>query len=170
VLTPGTDEHRVTRAALKFAGCGETEKTRLFSHFDAKVQEQLLEQMELESGELPCFAHFENGAHWLVATSRRFIWRRDITKTAMHYTEMKSFGSSTGPDAPTQRKSIENADLRMNVDGEWVLTKLRTPWFFIYDFSGIRHEILVEPIGLLSIWNGLLSMVRLRMTPIKSGD
>ncbi len=150
----GSDEYRVYRCEKKF--WNESDQLKYFKNFDEEVQEAILSQVALQPGEIPIVAQFDT-RNWVLVTTRRVIWKAGEMLNVLGYAQIRTMGWSAGPKAAETRLDPSQVELKwFNDDNEIENTKGRSPWFFIFDSFGNRHELLMRPGDLIEIWNVIL--------------
>lgn len=155
----GSDEYRVYRCEKK--NWTEYDQMKYFKNFDEKVQKEMLSQSTLQPSEIPVLALFES-KNWVLVTTRRVIWKAGETLNDLGYAQIRTMGWSAGPKAAETRLDSSQVELKwINDDNEIESTKGRSPWFFIFDSFGNRHELLMRPGDLIEIWNVIIFLRRL---------
>lgn len=150
----GSDEYRAFRCEKK--SMQETDQFKFFKNFDEVVQGAILSQLVLQPGEIPVVAQFET-KNWVLVTSMRVIWKAGETLNDLGYAQIRTMGWSAGPKAAKTRRDPSEVELKwINDDNEIENTKGRSPWFFIFDSFGNRHELFMHPGELIEIWNVIL--------------
>lgn len=76
--------------------------------------------------------------------------------------KIKGLGWSSGPDGESKRESAATIDQWIETDDGMKMTKHVSPWLFLLDSDGNRHEVLLEPgTPLIAIWDSISLMIRL---------
>lgn len=150
----GSDEYKAYRCEKKYESCyGEAKP---FRSLKPEVQEPILFLAALVEGEIPVFG-WSAPLGWILVTSRRVVWKSDSEVTSLGYSEIKNMGWSAGPKAAESRVDPSAVDwFWMDENDEKIGTKGRSPWLFIFDVHGIRHEIYLQTYDVIEIWNRIL--------------
>ncbi len=158
-----SDAYRAQRLRHKFKKeGGDRDRTRLFENFTSSIRSFMTDEAQLQLAEIPVLGYFLDNQTWLLLTTRRVIWARPGHKMQLKYTEIKTLGWSSGPPGAATREGPDQADEWIDTENGRQRTKVASPWLFIMDCSGTRHEALLDPYEpLLSIWNCILLMRRL---------
>ena len=146
----GSDEYKAYRCEKKFESWG----AKPFRNLNFDFQEPILSQSSLAEGEIPVFGWLAP-LGWILVTTRRVIWKSDDVVTPLRYAEIKNMGLSAGPNAARSDPSAIDM-FWTNENGEKIGTKGRSPWFFLFDVHGIRHEIYLQTYDVIEIWNKIL--------------
>lgn len=148
----GSDEYKAYRFEKKFESWGGVP----FRDLNEEVQKPILAQSSLADGEIPVFGGTAP-LGWILVTTRRVIWKADAVVTALPLAEIRNMGWSAGPKASETRLDPSVVEMHwIDENNEKTLTKGRSPWFFLFDVQGIRHEIYLQPCDVVDIWNKIL--------------
>lgn len=159
----GSEEYRCRRATHKFLQAGHpTACTMPFSHLAPGVQTYLTKRCHSAEPDLPVVACFLDNDNWCLLTTRLVHWSRDGAYHALPYGEIKQVGWSAGPGAAKKRTYVDQIDMWIETDEGRVRTKNASPWFFIFEKKGQRHELQLE-VGsaLTGIWDAIEMLIRL---------
>lgn len=150
----GSDEYKAYRCEKKFE-CyyGGARPFRLLKQ---EVQEPILMQASLSEGEIPVYGQ-PAPLGWILVTTRRVIWKENESVNSLAFAEMRRAGWSAGPKAVGSRVDPSAVDMHwINENGEKVLTKLSSPWLFLCDVHGTRHELYLQPNELPAVMDRIL--------------
>jgi hypothetical protein len=151
----GSQKYFARRMAHKFLQYQTSERTNLLEAFPEPTREFLLAHAALPEGEVAVFGYFQDEETWLVASSRRVTWSRLGQQHSLMYPEVVRLGWSAGPEGAATRKDPRDVDMEFETPSGMQSTK-HSPWLFIYDVHGNRHELLLENGGsVITIWNSL---------------
>jgi hypothetical protein len=159
----GSEEYRARRATHKFLQQGApTARTMVFAHLPPKAQAYLTKKCRSHEEDLPVVVCFHDDDDWCLVTTRRVHWCADGEYQCLPYSEIKQVGWSAGPNVGKKRTYIGQIDLWVETDDGRVRTKAASPWFFIFDTKGVRHEVRLE-VGspLTAIWDAIDLLIRL---------
>lgn len=161
-ITPptGSDAYRVFRLERDILKHGDAYSEWFFEKLGTGVQQFLLSAVTLDDQELPAYAFFESEETWLFTTSRRVAWSRPGFKHQLRYGQILATGLSEIDRI--QAKDYESRSKEIS------RIKGHSPWFFLEDKSGVRHDSLL-PSGapLFAVWNSIRFMQKLdRIHPI----
>ena len=160
----GSEQYRVRRAQHKFLQAGApTRHTMPFNQLSPSQQTYLIKKCRLASGdELPVVVCFLDQDNWCLVTTRRVHWATKGAYQSLFYRDIKQVGWSAGPTAARRRTYVDQIDLWMHTEEGKVRTKTGSPWFFIFEKSGVRHELRLEMGNpLTAIWDCIDMLIRL---------
>lgn len=155
-ITPptGSDAYRVFRMKRDILKHGDAYSEWFFEKLGTGVQQLLLNAVALDDQELPAYAFFESEETWLLTTSRRVAWSRPGYKHQLRYGQIGNAGLS-------EIVRIQKGDPESK-SKEICRIKGSSPWFFLEDEHGVRHDALLPPgAPLLAVWNSIRFMQRL---------
>ena len=159
----GSEEYRARRATHKFLQqSAQTSHTMVFSQLPPKVQAYLTKKCHSAEEDLPVVVCFHDNDNWCLVTTRRVHWCSDAQYRSLNYGQIKQVGWSAGPTAAKRRTYVGQIDLWIHTEDGKVRTKEASPWFFIFDDQGIRHELRLE-VGSpqTAIWDAIELLIRL---------
>ena len=160
----GSEEYRVGRAQHKFLKqTSPTSRTMLFSQLPSKSQQYLTQKCHsVIQEDLPVVVCYLDQDNWCLVTTRMVHWSRDGQYRNISYADIKQVGWSAGPHAAKRRTYVDQVDLWIDTEDGKKRTKEVSPWFFISDKKGARHELRLE-IGnaQTAIWDAIDMLIRL---------
>jgi hypothetical protein len=169
----GSEQYRARRAQHKFLQAGApTRHTMPFNQLSAPQQTMLVKRCRLASGqELPIAVCYLDQDSWCLITTRRVHWSTRGLYKSLLYSEIKQVGWSAGPTAARRRTHADQIDLWMHTEEGKISTKTGSPWFFIFEKSGVRHELRLE-VGnpLTAMWDCIDMLIRLEQIHPRQED
>ena len=160
----GSEEYRARRAQHKFLqAAAPTLHTMPFFQMSPSQQAYLTKKCHSGGeGDLPVVVCFLDSDSWCLVTTRRVHWSCDGDYHSLLYKDIRQVGWSAGPKAARKRTYVDQIDMWIETDEGKVRTKNASPWFFIFEKSGTRHELKLE-IGSpqAAIWDAIDMLIRL---------
>jgi len=150
-----SETSKASRLKHKFGS--DSQLTKVFENFDQATQTFFLAQVKLESGELPILGFYSEPSRWFFATTRRIVWSiptEDIHE--LRHQEIEEMGWSSGPPGLASREKSSRPDYLIYTDEGEKRCKTASPWLYVLDSSGERHEVFLEPGSpLCAVWNSI---------------
>lgn len=156
----GSDGYRARRLRHKFKSWGYAPLLHWWEDLTPTPRDFLDEQVPLQPGEIRIVAYFADHYNWLLISSRGVFWPSADIK-CLSYSDIKTVGCSNGPAYAATRKNFDQPDIYVETKSSKQLTRLVSPWLFLADVTGIRHEILLDADVVEIVWNLILHMLRI---------
>jgi len=159
----GSEEYRSRRATHKFLqACSPTSHTMPFFQLSPRQQTYLTQKCKSRDADLPVVVCFLDEDNWCLLTTRLVHWCSGGIYHSLPYCELKQVGWSAGPGAAKKRTYVDQIDMWMETDEGRVRTKEASPWFFIFEKQGKRHELRLE-VGApqTAMWDAIEMLIRL---------
>ncbi len=157
---------RVMKSAI-FGGGGPLTSyishTKLFNDFSPEIQNTILSQFQCNPLELPVFGCFRNNLHWILVTTRRYIWLDALGDGQIIQLRIDEIKNVTYVGSPSDKRFKMHSDFHF-VDKCLIPGKppnnprpklpapydqicayqIANPWLLIEENSGRLHEIYIE--------------------------